>query len=181
MLGYIQDGARMPFVASGAKVSGNVITFAQVGIGVVVADVADTETGELQIEGVVKLAAETGVAWSQGDRLYWNAGSAILTKTVGSNVVAGYAFEAKGSSAAVGKVKLVPMGDTDPGQLAQSAVVAALTDGTMTGTANGAMELVGATNSGDVSGAIMNNFKECQTQINAILTALKNAGLMATS
>lgn len=36
------------------------------------------------------------------------------------------------------------------------------TDGTMGGTADGAFEAVGATNGGDVSGAIMNNFKECQ-------------------
>lgn len=44
----------------------------------------------------------------------------------------------------------------------------AVTDGDIDGTANGALEAVGATNSGDVSGAIENNFVELQ----AVTTAL---------
>jgi hypothetical protein len=63
------------------------------------------------------------------------------------------------------------------------------------GTADGTLEDVGATNSGDVSGAIKNNFKECTTEIanlktvvddlrtkfNTILSRLETLGLHATS
>lgn len=108
---------------------------------------------------------------------------------------------------------LAASGTADAQQDIEAVTVA---DGTITGTANGTLELVGATNSGDVSGAIMNNFKDVQaalavadinfgtmglevnhlvadvadntaairevaTSVNAILTALKNAGLMVTS
>lgn len=54
---------------------------------------------------------------------------------------------------------------------------AALTDSSG-GTANGTVEAVGATNSGDVSGAINNNFKEVVTLLHAIRTALVAVGIM---
>lgn len=52
---------------------------------------------------------------------------------------------------------------------------AAVTDGDVGGTADGALEAVGATNSGDVSGAIENNFKDLQAAVNALVTDLANA------
>jgi hypothetical protein len=42
--------------------------------------------------------------------------------------------------------------------------------GTLTGTANGAMEVVGATNGGDVSGVIMNNFEELRAFADTVAT-----------
>jgi hypothetical protein len=60
------------------------------------------------------------------------------------------------------------------------AAQAALTNSSG-GTANGTIEAVGATNSGDVSGAINNNFTELHTLLDAIRTALVNAGLMKGS
>lgn len=56
----------------------------------------------------------------------------------------------------------VIVASADAQQDVESTTVA---DGTMTGTANGTLELVGATNSGDVSGAIMNNFKDVQAAL----------------
>jgi predicted RecA/RadA family phage recombinase len=47
----------------------------------------------------------------------------------------------------------------------QDVVALLLTDGTMTGTADGALELIGSTSGGDVSGAIMNNFKDVQAKL----------------
>jgi hypothetical protein len=63
------------------------------------------------------------------------------------------------------------------------------------GTADGTLEDIGATNTGDVSGAIKNNFKECTTEIanlktvvdslrtklNSVLLYFENLGLNATS
>lgn len=61
-------------------------------------------------------------------------------------------------------------GGTADGTVASMAAATAPTTGTLGGTANGAFETVGATNSGDVSGAIMNNFQELKTFADAIVT-----------
>lgn len=61
-------------------------------------------------------------------------------------------------------------GGTADGTVASMAGGTAATNGTMTGTADGALELVGATNGGDVSGSIMNNFKELQAFDVALVT-----------
>jgi len=61
-------------------------------------------------------------------------------------------------------------GGTADGTVASMAASTAPTTGTLSGTANGALELVGATNSGDVSGAIQNNFKEFQSFADSIVT-----------
>lgn len=57
------------------------------------------------------------------------------------------------------------------------AAQAALTNSTG-GTADGTLEAVGATNGGDESGAINNNFTELHTLLNAIRTALVGAGII---
>lgn len=61
-------------------------------------------------------------------------------------------------------------GGTADGTVASQAASTAPTTGTLGGTADGAFELVGATNAGDVSGAIMNNFQEVKTFADAIVT-----------
>jgi hypothetical protein len=74
-----------------------------------------------------------------------------------------------------------------------TTVIASLTNAF--GTADGTLEDIGATNTGDVSGAIKNNFKECTTEIanlktviddlrtkfNTILTYKENLGLHASA
>lgn len=47
----------------------------------------------------------------------------------------------------------------------QDVVALTVTDGTMGGTADGAFETIGSTSGGDVSAAIMNNFKEVQAKL----------------
>jgi hypothetical protein len=59
-------------------------------------------------------------------------------------------------------------------EVKQAATVTALT-GTA-GTADGAVADVGASFN---QGTLNDNFKELSTKVNAIITALKNAGLMA--
>lgn len=57
----------------------------------------------------------------------------------------------------------------------------ALTVGTLGGTADGTMETVGATNGGDVSGAIMNNTKELFTAVNALIVDLADTASLLNS
>lgn len=68
--------------------------------------------------------------------------------------------------------------DLDP-LLVQQADVGALTDSTGGSAPDGTVGPVGATNSGDESGAINANFRDLLTKINSIRDALRALGLMA--
>ena len=64
---------------------------------------------------------------------------------------------------------------------------AATTVGANTGTAGAGLSLIGATNAGDVSGAIMNDFVALQediaaltTKVNAVIAALETAKIIAS-
>jgi hypothetical protein len=52
--------------------------------------------------------------------------------------------------------------------------------GTLTGTTDGNLADVGATNGSDVSGAINTNFKEIQVKFNLVLAALREYGMIAS-
>lgn len=60
------------------------------------------------IRGKFNCVAETGVAWTAGDKLYKTAATQVFTKTSTSNDPAGYAAEDKASASAVGKICLHP-------------------------------------------------------------------------
>ena len=57
-------------------------------------------------KGLIEYKSETGVAWTTGDKLYWDNTAFQFTKTVGSNTLCGIAAEDKASAAAVGMVLL---------------------------------------------------------------------------
>lgn len=57
----------------------------------------------------------------------------------------------------------------------------ALTVGTLSGTANGAMEIVGNTMGGDVSGAISNNFQELFETVNALIVDVADVKALVNS
>lgn len=61
-------------------------------------------------EGRYTCVAETGVAWTAGDRLYLTAGSQTMTKTSSGNTFAGYAAAAKLSATATGEISLAAPG-----------------------------------------------------------------------
>lgn len=61
-------------------------------------------------------------------------------------------------------------GGTADGTVASMAASTAITTGTLVGTSDGAFEIVGATNGGDVSGAIQNNFAETKAFMDAVVT-----------
>ena len=185
----------MPFTAGSDQVSGDVIVFAQVGVGVVIGTVASGDEGVLQMMGVFLLAKEAPLVMSQGDRLYWDAGAKKFTKTVGSNMVAGFAYADATSAATSVEIMLIPMADSDPGQLAQAAVVADLA-GTLTGSTDDTIADVAdiALSTSDtytdaavntaVNAAILDlnlQLKELHVKQKELTAALKTAGLMATS
>lgn len=194
---FSQEGKVLEYSNAGsAIVSGQVIPLASVGVVVAMGAIAaSTGKGSVLVEGVVELAKETSMAFAFGDPLYWDTAEARLTKTSTGNTICGFASEAAGSSATVGKVKLVPMADS--GNFVQAANVAALA-GTLTGTVDGTLADVAAiaisTSGGNtysdtavntaVNTAITSinlQLKELQTTLNAEIAALKTAGLQASS
>jgi predicted RecA/RadA family phage recombinase len=158
--------------------------------GVALVDIADGSSGSVQVVGVFTVEKTTGATWSIGQALYVSSSTGKATTVSAGNVPAGFAFADAGSSAATGQLLL-------GGQLAMGAAgaVAALT-GTLTGTVDGTLADVAAIaiDTSDtyadtavntaVNTAITSvnlQLKELQTTLNAVIAALKAAGLMASS
>ena len=155
MQNFIQPGQKVTFTAGAAYSSG---AFIQIGalVGVVENDVANGDNGVAVISGIVELKKKSSQTWAQGDRLYWDDSDDELTNVATSDsYFAGIAAEAAGSSAVLGKVK---MNAGAP----QAVNVAAL----------------GQTISGSYS---QSEVQAISTKVDAVLTALKNAKLMASS
>ncbi|MBI9016886.1 MAG: DUF2190 family protein [Phycisphaerae bacterium] len=100
-----EDGKIIQHVAASAISMDDVIVVGD-RIGIAMVDIASGATGSLLTEGVCELTAETGVAWAQGDQLYWDSGNSRLTKTASTFKKAGFAAAVKASAASVGLVKL---------------------------------------------------------------------------
>jgi predicted RecA/RadA family phage recombinase len=60
------------------------------------------------IGGLIEYASETGVAWTAGDKIYWDDTNKRFTKTSSGNTLAGVVYEDKASAAATGFVLLIP-------------------------------------------------------------------------
>lgn len=59
--------------------------------------------------GLIEYKSETGVAWTAGDKIYWDdTANKQFTKTSAGNTLAGIVYEDKASAAATGFVLLWP-------------------------------------------------------------------------
>ena len=103
---YVSDGNSIRHIAGAAITSGEVIEYADC-VGVAAAAAAIGATVTVHVEGEFTLAKETGVAFTVGDKLYWDATNNNLDKT-DTNIPAGICTEAAASGATTAKVKLVP-------------------------------------------------------------------------
>lgn len=113
MKNKISHGLTMNYTASAAIASGDLVVVG-LRVGVAVADIANTETGTLELQGVFELPKVSG-AITQGALVYWDAdgnpvggvsGAGGLTTTSNGNTLAGFAVEAAGETAATVKVKI---------------------------------------------------------------------------
>jgi predicted RecA/RadA family phage recombinase len=104
---FVQEGRRIPYVAGADIVVGQVIPLGSC-VGIAADNIANTETGELFLEGVYQMAAVDNVAFAQGDELYWDDTAGKLTKVSAGNTPAGICFETKLQAGAAAKVKLIP-------------------------------------------------------------------------
>ena len=102
-----QEGTRLSYTnsTSTAISAGDVVAVGD-RIGIALVDIAVDASGQLEMEGVFTLAKTTGQAWVVGMQLYWNATTAKVTSTAGSNKSAGVAAAIAASDAATGDVKI---------------------------------------------------------------------------
>jgi predicted RecA/RadA family phage recombinase len=98
---FIENGASMTVTLAGTVSSGGVAELADC-IGVYATDGVSGDQVTVHMDGVHKLAKETGVAFTAGDMLYWDATNDNLDKT-DTNIPAGicWADAASGDTTAL--------------------------------------------------------------------------------
>jgi predicted RecA/RadA family phage recombinase len=112
--GYRGTGSRIRVTApSGGYVNKQIIavrTGATGMIGVVIAALAASAVGDVQIDGEWELPKTTGTAevFAVGDILYWDVADGKLTKVASANIKAGICTEAAAAAATTAVVKLIP-------------------------------------------------------------------------
>lgn len=101
----LQDGDTINFVTAGVVALGEVIEFTNM-IGVALqAATASGQTIAVATRGVFSLAKETGVAFTQGQKVYWDAANNRVDAT-NTNIPCGYAWLAQASGDTVCQVRI---------------------------------------------------------------------------
>ncbi len=178
MKNFVQPGDVLTLTApAGGVVSGTPVLIG----GLLVIPAVTAAAGELftgHVTGVCDLPKTAAQAWTEGQKLYWDAGTgrADSESTVGPLI--GVAAAAAAPPSDVGTVRLngvAPATAEGP-----QAAMASLTDRTAGAAADDTLEALtdGATYATDVA-AIRNNFAELGSSVNAILDALRAAGVIA--
>lgn len=101
----VQDGKTLDFTSAGAIAVGEVLEFANsIGIALTPATAAG-QVVSVAMEGVWELAKETGVAFTVGQKLYWDAANNRVDAT-NTNIACGLAWRAQGSADTLCLVKI---------------------------------------------------------------------------
>lgn len=133
--------------------------------GIAMVDIAATTgSGSVMMEGVFTIPKDGDEAFAQGDKLFYDSADGTATKTGAGNTPLGEADEAAAEAATSCKVKL-------GGQPKRAANVAFSAGTNLTGV-DGA-----GSNAAPLAGT-ETRLDSIDTAIAAILTALKNAGIM---
>lgn len=164
------NGTRVVVTLSGTVSAGDVVVDGDlIGVYLEGGDSGDKVT--VQYGGEIwYVAKESGVAWSKGDQVAWNDSSNYATKTMTAGKWLGVVKADAASGDTFGYVYVNRIGIGK-----QAAVVAALTVSDGTGTNDGTIGAI----TGDAS--VIAAVQELAAKVNAILSALKAAGLMANS
>ncbi len=156
--------------------SGDVVISGKL-VGVAQADILDAAEGAILLEGVFALKKATGFAIAQGDQVYWNTSTGV-TKTVTDHLL-GVAFDPALTGETVVNIKLLPGGEAAP----VAAVIAPIGAPT-------AFTAIGASFADLAAARTAVNTLRTETlasdttinaKLDAVISALKAAGLMATS
>ena len=104
---FSYEGVSMEYTPN-ADVAAGVVVVVGDTVAVAVRDLEADVIGTLQIQGVFLMpkAVLSTSAIAQGVKVYWDAGSEVVTTTAGSNKVAGYTVLAAGATDATVAVRL---------------------------------------------------------------------------
>lgn len=115
---YKQPGATLTYENSGAKISADAVVVMAATLGIALVDIEQNEAGSVAVEGVFAVPKAAGTAWTQGQRLDYDAAAKVFTAAgadADGDVVGGAVAAAGAADAAtVGFVKLTP-GAGEPG------------------------------------------------------------------
>ena len=105
---FIAPGTTVDYTNSGSAITSGQPVLIGTRLGIAKdAIAATTGTGILHVEGVWTVTKLTADVVTQGQALYWDNGNSRLTTTVGSNVLAGWAYAAASGSATTVQIKLL--------------------------------------------------------------------------
>lgn len=106
---YLHDGCTVQYTPSGSDVSaGDVIDLGDF-VGVAVTDIDDGTQGTLQIKGAFRVTKKTGESWTQGDPVYYDAGTTSFSSNVSySEAVAGLCIADAATGDSTGDIVLTP-------------------------------------------------------------------------
>jgi predicted RecA/RadA family phage recombinase len=196
----IQNSGVISHTPAGALTRGDIVVTVS-RIGIAVRDIGAGSVGELCVEGVAAFPKATsgGSAIPDGTRLYYNASTHIVSITASDGLFIGAAAAVSVDADAT---QLVRLNASGVGTGTAVATVIAAVAGTLTGTVDGTIADIAATaastagtttpSAAQVDAGIATavasivtgtntQLKELQTTVNALIAALKVAGLMASS
>lgn len=104
----VQKGGVIDLVAAADLVSGTPVLIGDI-LGVPLANIANTATGPVAIEGVFTITKVTADTFVQGQILFWDDSAKKLTETVSTNKPVAICMEVAGGTATTCKAKLHPM------------------------------------------------------------------------
>lgn len=103
---YVQEGEVIDHTAGGIAVASGAVVVMGKRIGIALADIPALGTGSVSVTGVWNQNKLASDVVAQGDELYWDDVNDRLTKTAGTNVLAGYATTAAGAGVTTVNVKI---------------------------------------------------------------------------
>lgn len=107
----ISKGMTIPYTnSSGSTIAKGAVVELRDGnagrIGIALADILDTETGDLDLHGVYELTILTTDVAAAGTVVYWDAGNTRLTTTPSDHTIAGMLWTATANGEVLAKVKI---------------------------------------------------------------------------
>lgn len=163
MKNYVQKGRVVAVAMPYDRLAGQGVLVGSI-FGVCANDALSGVSSSVQVRGVFDVTKDTST-FSQGDKVYWDDSAKKCSSTSTSNVVVGYATQAQLTGDATVRVSLMHANRSAADVATVSAAAAA--------TAGGSSPSAAQVDAG-VAAAIA----PLTVGINAILTALKGAGLM---
>lgn len=104
---YVQEGDVINYTnTSGSTITSGSGVLVGAWLGVALADIANTQTGSVQIANVFTLPKLGTDTVAQGAALYWDNTNKRLTTTASGNTLAGRAAAAAGSGVATVQIRL---------------------------------------------------------------------------